>query len=191
MKLEVQLHRLIDSIERALNGGDGQSALRDLATGVKNLRTLFSNNPAMAITGELFETTDQLNHYAVRLARHFHNEGQVEFEEQAWKSRYESVATAHAHRRNLLGPALLDWADCNLRLGNRAKADEIFETIIRDFTEILGWGPTFDPNWLVAVNCLDQAMTRSSKDFGELQVRTQELLQQSHRLAESRTAQAE
>ncbi len=190
MKLEVQLCSLLNSIEKALKGEEESQALEDLNSGIRNLRTLFSRNPSMAITGELFEITEGLNNCALRLARHFESQGESELEEQAWKARYESLATAHAYRRNLLGPALIDWADCNLKLGNTDKADEIYHRIVENFTEILGWGPTFDPGWMVAVGCLEQALERSSRNYGPLEARTKELLRQSRKLAQDREARS-
>ena len=140
----------------------------------------------MAVTGELFSAADELAASALELAKNFEKSGQSELEERAWRVRYDSITTAHTYRRDLVGPALLDWADCQKRMGNTEKADVLYDSVIKDFSRLLGWGPSFDPDWLLAVRCLERAMKSSSRDFTELQERTRLVLEQSEELAEAR-----
>lgn len=182
MKLEADLRSLLQSVRQALNGGNSESAFTILAGNIEKLNIQFKRDPTMAISGELFETVHQLEEYAITLAHYFQSLGEDDLEEKAWCLRYKAVVTAHLHRRNILGPAMIDWANCNTRIGRTAKAEEIYRDIITGFETILGWGPTFDPDWLVAVACLDQALQNSRSDFGPLKERTRTVLEQSEHL---------
>ena len=77
---------------------------------------------------------------------------------------------------------MLDWGDCNRRMGNVEKADSIYDGVVRDFAEILGWGPSFNSEWLLAVRCLHKAVQNSSQDYGDLGSRTHSMLEQSEQM---------
>jgi hypothetical protein len=162
--------------------------LETLETDTEALKVAFQQDPSMAVTGELFRTADKLSSSALELAQYYSESQDSALEERALRVRYESVLTAHTYCRNLVGPALLDWADCHKRLGNIEKSDALYDIVIRDFSRLLGWGPTFDPDWLVAVQCLERAMDHSSRDFTELQRRTRLVLLQSEELRAAQKA---
>ncbi|MCA9775610.1 MAG: hypothetical protein KC800_02800 [Candidatus Eremiobacteraeota bacterium] len=188
MSGDPQLEAMLIAMRSALAAGEGADALDGVERGIETLRVAFQEDPSMAVTGVLFQIVQQLSECGLELAKHFQNTGETEFEERAWRARYDSMATAHTYRRNLIGPVLLDWADCLKRLGNEEKAQSLYEKVIKDFSQLLGWGPTFDPDWLVAVQCLERAMNSSNRDFSELRERTRAVLQQSERLIEDRAA---
>ena len=188
MERELDLPALLTSVKTALEHGNQKTALVALEQSTEGLKKAFQQDPSMAVTGELFQIAAQLSEFALKLAKHFSQTEQTEDEETALRVRYESVVTAHTYRRNLVGPALLDWADCQKRLGKVAEADALYDNVIRDFSRLLGWGPTFDPDWLVAVQCLERAMSHSSRDFSVLQGRTKLVLQQSEELRAAQKA---
>ena len=78
---------------------------------------------------------------------------------------------------------MLDWANCNKRIGRLEKADELYHAIVSDFQAILGWGPTFNEDWMTAVRCLQQALENSNRDYGDLKTRTTDVLSKSERMA--------
>jgi hypothetical protein len=188
MEREQTLRTLLEGVRNAVESEDRETALDALEMGTESLRIAFQDDPGMAVTGELFEAADQLTAVALELAGHFSQAELPRLEERAWRVRYESVVTAHTYRRNLVGPALLDWADCQKRLGRIEEADALYDNVIRDFSRLLGWGPTFDPDWLVAVQCLERAMSHSTRDFSVLQGRTRLVLQQSEELRAAQKA---
>lgn len=161
------------SAERALDLLERQSFL---------MQELFSEDPSMALTGELFEAADKLEAFGIELARHFGSSEQCEMEERALQLRVSVVQTAHAHRRDVLGPALVDWADCNRRMGRLEKADTLYHSVVEDLTTILGWGPTFNRDWIEAVKSLQKALEYSRRDYGELATRVKNVLEESERL---------
>jgi len=188
MSGDPQLEALLIAMRSALAAGEGLDALEGVERGIETLRVAFQEDPGMAVTGVLFQIVGQLSECGLELAKHFQETGQTDLEERAWRARYDSMATAHTYRRNLIGPVLLDWADCLRRLGQEEQAQALYEKVVRDFSQLLGWGPTFDPDWLVAVQCLERAMDSSSRDFSELKERTRAVLRQSEQLIEDRAA---
>lgn len=175
-------------VRRSIQDGDAATALDLVERDTDSLKIAFQNDPSMAFTGDFFRQADQLSLCAVELARHFQEKDDVESEGRALQVRYHSTATAHAYRRNLLGPAILELADFHKRCGDIEKADQLYNAMIKDFSRILSWGPTFDPDWLLAMNCLVKAMQGSTRDFSVLAERTRLVLQQSEELVRARGA---
>jgi hypothetical protein len=187
MEISFQLDELEALVHAVLDGGEGRPALEALARENETLKGRFGDDPFMAVTGELFEAAQFLNDQGCTLAKYFQESGNIDYEEKAWQLRCGPILTAHAHRRNIVGPAMLDWGNCNLRLGNVEKADAIFDSVVKDFTEILGWGPSFNGEWLLSVRCLNEAIENSSRDYGDLAVRTKVMLERSEQLKDPHT----
>ena len=182
MNPKFQHRSLAELVSETLAGADGLPALQILEEENQFLKELFLRDPSMAITGELFELAEPLIHHARALAETFAERRETQLEERAWQMRVECVRTAYAHRRNVVGPALLDWANCNKRIGNLEKSDEIFDSLIKDLSTVLPWGPSFDPDWLLTVDCLQQALLASGRNYGDLQEKTEKMLGDSRLL---------
>ncbi len=189
MKLDIELGPLMRELDRTVAQQDYEAALDTLTTGIANLRRLFSENPSMVLSREVFELAEQLDRAAGGLARRLRDQSLTHLEERAWSARFDSLTIAHTHRRNVMGPALIDWAECNLRLGDSEKADRLHHRVIESSREILGWGPTFDPGWITTVECLETALERSSRDYGDTLFETRSVLEESRKLADERRAQ--
>ncbi|MFA5508464.1 MAG: hypothetical protein WC314_23455 [Vulcanimicrobiota bacterium] len=188
MKKDPQAEANRIALHRALAEGEGLSTLESLEQGTESLKAAFQEDPHMAVTGELFQIAQQISEGAGLLAEHFQANHQAELEERALRVRYDSLVTAHTYRRNVVGPAVLDWADCLGRNGERERAEALYEKVIKDFAQLLGWGPTFDPDWLVAVQCLERALISSQGDFTELRERTRAVLLESEQLVAARAS---
>lgn len=173
-------------VHDAVCGGDAELAMHALRDHNEQLKTTFGINPMMAVTGDLFKTAELLKEHGWTLACYFNKMGMPELEEQALQLRCQPILTAHTHRRNLVGPVMLDWANCNKRIGKHDKADELYHAIVSDFQPIIGWGPTANEDWLLAVRCLEQALENSDRDYGELKARTKHVLAQSEKMSNDR-----
>ena len=55
---------------------------------------------------------------------------------------------------------MLDWADCNDRLGNQEKAAMIYDAVVKDFVEILDWDQN-DKGYKIALESLKKALEKS------------------------------
>ena len=168
MKNLRESHQLDKMVSDILKGEASTEALKALNRHCAELRELFSQNPEMAVTGELFETTKQLSHHCYRIASYFAEHGHSEKEESAWRTRHELLMTAYPHRRDLVGPAKLDWANSLRKLGQAEKAERLYELIIDSISAILPWGPTFNEAWITSIKCLESTIKKSSTERGEL-----------------------
>lgn len=185
MRSPFEFDELQEAVNQTVLSGSsdlGEMALDYLERQVFLLQELFVDNPSMAVTGELFEIAERLAQNGLQLATHFQTLPEIEQEERSWHLRYAALLVARAHQRNVTGPALLDWADCHRRMGRHDKAESLYQTVVEDFPTILGWGPTFNQEWITAVRCLQTALTHSQKDHGGLLERVSRLLEQSEEL---------
>lgn len=182
MNPKFQHRSLAELVRETLEGADGLQALLSLELENQSLKEIFLRDPSMAITGELFELAEPLIQHACALAEAFAIRQEIRLEEKALQLRVECVRTAYAHRRNVVGPALLDWANCNKRIGDLEKSDEIFDSLIRDLSTVLPWGPSFDPDWLLTIDCLQQALLATGQNYGDLQEKTEKMLMDSRLL---------
>lgn len=182
MSSDTPIAELKTLVEQTLRGSQPEQALLALDSANQELKSRFGKDPFMAVTGDLFQEAEVLCNLSISLATYFAEHGQSQLEERAWELRCSPVLTAHALRRDRVGPALLDWANCNRRRGKTEKADELYDTIVVDFTEILGWGPSWNEDWLLAVRCLQQALEKSTRDYGNLLIRTERMLAESEKL---------
>lgn len=184
-----ELDRLLEqTLETGTQSPKAVSALDCLERESFLVQELFADNPSMAVTGELFDLAERLTLVGLRLARHFQRTGEIDLEERAWHLRHDTMHTARAHQRNVMGPIILDWADCNRRLGRHEKADSLYDSVVNDFSTILGWGPTFNADWIEAVKSLQKALALSSKNYGDLSNRVDTVLAQSEELRNQQAA---
>ena len=180
---EFEQDQLKEIIHDAVCGGDAELALTTLREENEKLKVALGSNPMMAVTGDLFDRAELLKEHGWTLACYFNKTDKPELEERALQLRCQPILTAHTHRRNLVGPVMLDWANCNKRIGRVEKADELYHAIVSDFQVILGWGPTFNEDWMTAVRCMQQALENSSRDYGDLKTRTSDVLSKSEQMA--------
>lgn len=173
---------LSDLVVHVLRGGDGRNALDSLSKAAAKLAEQFENDPGMALNGQLFDQAEELTGLAQRLALHFSEQCQSQLAAEAWSLHLKVTLTAYPHRKNLVGPALLDYAICLENLGEHQEAQESYSRIIDDISPILSWGPTFNADWLKAVRCLQQALVRSVHSHPELATRIDSLLAQSEEM---------
>ena len=187
----VELEELLGLVDECLDGGDPESAL--LALQAENIKLIerFRCDPSLAVTGELFRIADVLCEQGELLALHFASAGSSRLEERAWELRSEPIQTAYPHKRNRIGPVLLDWANCNRRIDEIEKADSLYEKIIDDFQEILPWGPTFNDDWILSVRCLLEAVNKSSSERLDLSQNISELLERSEDMREKEKVRKE
>lgn len=191
MRFSFQLDVLQETVAQVIAENDsalGEQALDDVERESFLLQELFSDDPSMALTGKLFEIAEHLSESSLKLARHFHTARDLYREERAWHLRYATLHIARAHQRNVMGPALLDWADCLRRMEQFEKADSLYQSVIDDFSTILGWGPTFNEDWIEAVRSLQAALSNSRRDYGGLRSRVDLVLEQSEQLRLSQAA---
>lgn len=190
-RFSFQLELLQEIVAQAIAKNDpalGEQALDTLERESFLLQELFHSDPSMALSGKLFEIAEHLSESGLQLARYFRQVDEIDREERAWHLRYASLHIARTHQRNIMGPALLDWADCLRRMEQFEKADSLYNSVIEDFTTILGWGPTFNEDWIEAVKSLQTALHNSRKDYGDLSERVDLILRQSEQLKLARTA---
>ena len=170
---------LDELVLRAVNGKDGEAALEALSVAIQDLAMDFDGNPGLALSGELFGRADSLARFGERLGLHFSEQCQSEQAASAWSLRLKVIMIAYPHRRNLAGPALLDYAVCLENLERVDEAQELYTQIITDIAPILSWGPTFNEDWLKAVRSLQNALERCHQPNLELSEQTKLLLAQS------------
>jgi len=142
----------------------------------KILRKQFPEGPTAAATAPLQALSEELSQLALELAKEFSKRGKGEYEEHAWRLRSKAICTAHSFERHRVGPAMLDWADCSLRLGKREAADAIYTAIIKDFTELIRSEPQPTWEWLTGLQCLERALEGHSKPYEMLIEKTRESL---------------
>ena len=173
---QCDLTELRDLVSKTLEGADGWEALVALEKQNEILRKQFPEGPRAVVTAQLYTVADELSHLAWELAQEFSKQAKGEYEEHAWRLRSKTICTAHSFERHFVGPAMLDWADCALRLGKREIADTIYTAIIKDFTELIRRQPQPTPEWLLGLQCLERALVRHSKPYEMLLDKTRESL---------------
>ena len=60
---------------------------------------------------------------------------------------------------------MIDWANCNKRIGNDEKADMLYQAVINDFVVLLDMQPSPATDWFTALESLQSELQRS---LGEL-----------------------
>lgn len=176
------LNTLSARVQDTLEGDEGREALIALDQAAYFLKELFERDPTMAVRGELFEQTEILTNHARTLAQEFARRQDFVSQERSLELRLLSVRTAYTHRRNIVGPTILELANCNKLMGNRDKANSLYDSLVRDLSQVLGWGPSFDRDWLSTVECLQQALLNSDEDYGDLKEKTARMLEDSRKM---------
>lgn len=166
---------LARQVDLVLEGGDGDRALECLREQNLVLKSRFPDDPFACVRADVFPAAQELVGQAIRLAEEFLRRGDTQREEMAWHLRSGPVCLAYGHHRHLVGPAMLDWAECNVRLGNQKKAEAIYQAVIKDFVELLDRPGAGDAN-RTALDCLKQALLASEQQDEELLRRTESLL---------------
>ena len=75
---------------------------------------------------------------------------------------------------------MLEWAECNERLGNQAKAQAIYEAVIKDFLELLRYAGDDEASRL-ALNCLKAAIEKSVEPDLALLAKVEKLLAEAEK----------
>ncbi len=151
-------HAVQEFIDGSLK--DGDEVLLLLQEHNNRLRAQVPTNPQAALRANVFPQAFELVRHAVRLAQEFARRQDTMREEKALHLRTGPVCWVHGHHRHLVGPAMLDWAECNERLGNQEKAAMIYDAVVKDFVEILDWDQN-DKGYKIALESLKKALEKS------------------------------
>lgn len=168
MKQAFDLERVESLTKLVLEGGEPLHALQELELQNGLLKQQFESEPQSGPASGLMEVAFRLTKFARQIALELGRRGEVRFEEMAWALRCKPVLATLSHRHDLVGPAMLDWADCNRRLGNLEKADFLYEAVIKDFLEVLEWPPELGRRRDSALDSLLHALNHSRRDYGQL-----------------------
>lgn len=158
-------HAVQEFIDGSLT--DGDEVLLLLQEHNNRLRALVPTTPHGALKASVFPQAFELVRHAVRLAEEFARREDTEREEKALHLRTGPVCWVHGHHRHLVGPAMLEWAECNERLGNQQKAAMIYDAVVKDFVEILNWEQN-DKGYRIALESLQKALEKSPQAAPEL-----------------------
>lgn len=169
-----ELTELKSLVAQTIDGADGWDALVALEQQNEIFRSLFPSDPRAAVSADHFIICDELIDLALQLAQEFGKRAQGDYEEHAYRLRSKAVCTAHSFARHFVGPAMLDWADCSLRLGKREIADTIYTAIIKDFTELIRREPVPTKECLIALQSLERALQNHSKPYDMLLKKTRD-----------------
>jgi hypothetical protein len=162
-----QLDQLDKLVKQTLAGADALPVLRALETENSKLKEQVR---VSGPRGEgLIEVGFRLTKYARQLAKEAQKNGNVDQEEMALACLCRAILSTQAHRRELVGPTMLEWARCNKRMGNEEKADLLYNAIIQDFLEAVRWGPGAGAKGRIALQTLHSAISETNHDTGSLQ----------------------
>lgn len=152
-----------------LSGGEAAPALDFLASQNAILKSKIPDNPFGCVTADVYPAAQELVIRALALANEFQRRGDTVNEEKALHLRTGPVCYVYGHHRHLVGPAMLEWAECNERMGNKPKAEAIYDAIVKDFLELLDREPGGEAD-KISLSSLKEAIEgRSQPDLALLE----------------------
>jgi hypothetical protein len=181
-RMEISLEQTKALVKEALAGGNAEAALVSINDKAQILRETVDRGSVKAVPPDRYEVADSLQRWAHQLALNLAERDEDRLEEIAWQLRTSPILTMHGHCRHLVGPAMLDWANCNKRQGNQAKADMLFEAVIKDFQMLLDSEPAPTTECFTSLDSLKKALENHSKDHSKEIEAVKEKLNQWERL---------
>ena len=180
-----------EMVRQVLAGAEAGPAVAHLESLEERLVGVLENDLPRALGDGLFDLAESVGEEARRLGFFLRKHSTLDLEHRVWEAHCKLILAAFVHRREVTGPALIELADCCDRFGKTEQSQQIYSQIVSDFQQILAWGPNFDPGWLKAVACLNQALQRTETGFGRLAERTQHVLEEGYKLREQQKLSVE
>jgi hypothetical protein len=162
--MKAALRKTESLVKGALAGEPAEQALTALSECCQILRQRVGKNLVKAVSPDDLQAARSLQMWAHRLAQHLSEKDEDRLEEIAWQLRCSPILALHGHQRHLVGPAMLDWADCNARQGNQEKADMLYNAVIQDFRMLLALEPVPSTESFTALDSLKKALERHSQE---------------------------
>lgn len=172
---EFDLDHLNQLVSDVREGTDGDVALEALSAHIDMLKSRVPSSPFAAVTADVFPTAYELIRLAGNLAHEFSQRGDAEREERALHLRTGPVCSVYGHHRQMVGPAMVEWAESLLRLGNNSKAEAIFKSVVLDLKEVLDRPGAPDASE-VTLKSLQRALEGYPEATEELKTRTEQAL---------------
>lgn len=138
--------------------------LRLLDTEIEQVRILADGYPEKPISAAVWMNGAGYSSLARALTEHFKSAGWLHREETASALWAKATLAVNSHYHHLVGPAMLANADCHERLGNAARAAEMYSSVIKDFMSLAeAWRDdpdSPDEDDRAALACLKTAASR-------------------------------
>ena len=131
------LEKLVELVGEVREGSDGKEALQFLQQQNELLKSKLPDSSFGAVTADVFPVAYELIRQAGYLAHEFEQRGDTQNEERALHLRTGPVCWVYGHHRQMVGPAMVEWAECLLKLGENERAEAIFKSVVLDLVEVL------------------------------------------------------
>ena len=149
--------------ERSALDGEVIDLLKRLEREIQNVREQANGYPDGEISIHVWTSGAGYANLCRKLTLHFRKSGWLHREENASSLWANATLAVCSHYRHLVGPAMLANADCQERLGNSARAAQMYRAVVADFELLLDWdysdGP-LDENERTALESLRTAARR-------------------------------
>lgn len=173
---EFDLESLEQEVVLVLGGAEGDRALDKLREQASTLQNSLNGGAVSIIKPDTYPVAESLIAQALRLAEEFARREDTPREETAQHLRCAVECSAFAKDRDRVGPAMLAWADCTHRMGESAKADQIYQAIISDYLELLDRPGASDATE-IALRALLEALQKKSDGDPQLIERTKAFIE--------------
>ena len=162
--MKTALQKTESLVKQALAGEGAEQALTALSECCQILRQRVGQDSVKTVSPDDLQAARTLQVWAHKLAQHLSEQDENRLEEIAWQLRCSPILALHGYQRHLVGPAMLDWADCNARQGNLEKADMLYSAVIQDFRMLLDIEPAPSTESFTALDSLKKALERHSQE---------------------------
>lgn len=167
---------LVKVVKEVLAGADGDRALQYLRGQLEVLNTRIPRKAFGAVRADIFPLTYELVRQALKLADEFRKRDDLKREEMALYLRSQAVCKTYGHHRHLVGPAMIELADCRRRMGRPDAAQWVYDAVIKDFAVLLEWGGT-DEQARIGLQSLKTALEHTEGASEDLLARTRTALE--------------
>jgi hypothetical protein len=136
VKSEVEAVLRLDLASEAAREANGEfvlNVLRHLDAEIERVSQQANGYPDNPISALVWVNGAGYGNLACALTHHFRTAGWLKREEKASALWAKATLAVCSHYHHMVGPAMLANADCHDRLGNAARATQMYGSVVKDF----------------------------------------------------------